>query len=152
MTADQLNAVLAAERALRAAESDLLGSDPDVVVTALVGAVEEAVSLDDRFEAAMRLERLADLCAQVVRPETLDAMFTILDDREPAVRVAAGEALLDVAYDYYAEVARAIDRALDDGGKVRALAELAFLIAEVGESSASKQLRRFLEHAEARHG
>ena len=54
----------------------------------------------------MRLERLADLCAQVPGPEMTDALIDIMDYGKPPVRIAAGEALLDVAYEYYAEVAR----------------------------------------------
>lgn len=145
---DALGAIFDAERSLRVAEAELL-ADP-AVRDVLRGAVDEALALDDEDEATLRLERLADLCAQVPGPEMADAMIAILNSELPAVRVAVGEALLDVAYDYYAEVARAIDRALDDGTKVRALEELPFMLAEVGEPGAAKQLRRFLDHADAR--
>lgn len=143
-----LEAIFDAERSLRVAEGDLL-ADPNVV-DVLRAAVDHALTLDDEDEAALRLERLADLCAQVPGPEMADAMITILNSELPSVRVAVGEALLDVAYDYYAEVARAIDRALDEGTKVRALEELPFMLAEVGEPGAAKQLRRFLAHPDAR--
>jgi len=144
-----LTAVLDAERALRVAEADLLAEPEADVIAALEAAVHEAKALDDPDEAGLRLERLSDLCAQVPGPRMADALIAILDHDEPRVRVAAGEALLDVAYDYYAEVARGIDRCLDDGRAVRALAELPFLLAEVGEPSATPLLRRFLAHPDA---
>ncbi|MEM6959144.1 MAG: hypothetical protein AAF645_25910, partial [Myxococcota bacterium] len=110
-----LNAVFEADRALRTAERSLLAGDKSALVKELAAAVTEAKGLGDVVEASMRLERLADLCAQVPGPEMADALIAILDEDEPSVRFAAGEALLDVAYDYYAEVAHAIDRALDRG-------------------------------------
>ena len=145
---DALEAIFDAERSLRQAEQTLL-ADTDVR-TVLQTAVSEALALDESDEATLRLERLADLCAQVTGPEMADAMIAILNSSIASVRVAVGEALLDVAYDYYAEVARAIDRALDDGTKVRALEELPFMLAEIGEPGAGKQLRRFLAHGEAK--
>lgn len=141
-----LTAIFDAERSLRAAERKLLES-PEAK-GALVQAVETALALEEGDESQLRLERLADLCAQIPGPEMADAMIAILDSPTASVRVAAGEALLDVAYEYYAEVARAIDRTLDAGERIRALSELPFLLAEVGEPSAAKQLRRFLEHAD----
>ncbi len=143
---EHLAAIFDADRSLRAAEAELMAEAPQEIESALCAAVAEASALEDREEACLRLERLADLCAQIPGPMMADALVTILDAPEPRVRVAAGEALLDVAYGYYAEVARAIDRALDDGSAVRALAELPFLLAEIGEPSAPKQLKRFLEH------
>ncbi len=145
----RLEAVLDAERALREAEAALLAEPEPDVVAALEAAVMKAKAIEDLDEATLRLERLADLCAQVPGPRMADALIAILDHDEPRVRVAAGEALLDVAYDYYAEVARAIDRALEEGGATRALAELPFLLAEVGEPSAAPLLRRFLAHPDA---
>jgi HEAT repeat protein len=73
-----------------------------------------------------------------------DALVRILDDEEPSVRVAAGEAILDVAFERYAEVARAVERALDAGVDGPAMRELPYVLAEVGEPSALKLIRRFL--------
>lgn len=94
----------------------------------------------------MRLERLSDLCAQVPGPRMTDAMIAILNDPEPRVRVAAGEALTDVAYERYAEVARGIERVLDAELSGPAMAELPWILAEVGEPSALLLIRRFLDH------
>ncbi len=143
---EHLESIVDAERALRAAEAKLMAEPPEAIEATLSAAVAEARELSDRPEACLRLERLADLCAQLPGPAMADALIAILDAPEPQVRVVAGEALLDVAYDYYAEVARAIERALDEGAAVRALSELPFLLVEVGEPSAPKLLKRFLQH------
>lgn len=137
-----------ADRALRAAERKLLSGKPADVQKLLLSAVEEASRLEDREEAGMRLSRLADLCAQVPSPAMADALILILNDDEPAVRAEAGEALTDMAYDLYAEVARAIVRALDRKLAGPALMELPFLLAEVGEPSALPLIKRFLEHSD----
>jgi len=140
-----LEAIFDADRALRAAESRFFASARGGEAARLLeAAVREATELDDPAEAAMRLERLADLCAQVPGPAMADALVTILNHPEPPVRVAAGEALLDVAYERYAEVARAIERALDAPLDGPAMAELPYVLAEVGEPSALPLLRRFL--------
>jgi HEAT repeat protein len=144
-----LDEIFDAERALRVAEDKLLAGKQADVAKLLGKAVDEAKKLKDGDEAGLRLVRLADLCAQVQGPEMADALIRILDDEEPGVRGAAADALLDLAYDRYAEVAHAIDRALDAKLEGPALCELPFLIAEVGEPSALLLLRRFLAHGDA---
>src|SRR5690349_7196022 len=110
--AQSLNALFDAERALRAAETSLLQNEPKALSELLARAVAEAKKIDDGDERRLRLERLADLCAQVAGPAMTDALIAILDEPTQAVRVAAGEALADVGYERYAEVARGIERAL----------------------------------------
>lgn len=146
MSRADLDAIFAADRALREAEGRLLDGDPTDL---LVEAVAEAMRLEDAEEAEMRLVRLADLCAQVPGAAMIEALIDILDHHEPQVRVNAGEALLDVAYDYYGEVARAIEGRLERGHRGPSMAELPFLVAEVGESGTVKLLRRFLRHPDA---
>jgi HEAT repeat protein len=102
-----LAAIFDAERALRAQERALLETAPAELKALLAAAVEEAKALPDRREAILRLERLADLCAQVEGPEMVDALIAILDDDAPSVRVQAAEALVDVGFERYAELARA---------------------------------------------
>jgi HEAT repeat protein len=143
---DKLNAIFDAERALRAAEADLLSHRDQSLVKALAEAVDEAIAHEDAAEASLRLYRLADLCAQLPGPEMADALVRILSSEDAAVRNEAGEALLDVAYDRYAEVARAVERALDATLDGPAMIELPFLISEVGEPSAVPLLRRFAAH------
>jgi HEAT repeat protein len=146
---ETLNALFDAERALRAREAELLGRKDKALADLLGRAVDEALALDDADEAGLRLFRLADLCAQVGGPSMCDALIRILNAHDLQARNEAGEALLDLAYDRYAEVARAIERALDQPLHGPAMLELPFLLSEVGEPSALKLLRRFSEHPDA---
>ncbi|MEM7433860.1 MAG: HEAT repeat domain-containing protein [Myxococcota bacterium] len=144
---DELQRIFDADRTMREAESRLLRGRPTGELGDLLSeATQEALRLDDRDEATMRLERLADLCAQVPGPEMVDALMAILNDSEPRVRVAAGEALRDVGFERYAEVARGIERALDASMRGPAMSELPWVLAEIGEPSALPLIRRFLVH------
>ncbi|MEM1414533.1 MAG: hypothetical protein AAGH15_06520 [Myxococcota bacterium] len=144
-----LEAIFAADRALRTAEAELLGGAPDDVAALLRGAVEAAHGERDESERNVRLERLADLCAQVPGGRLTDALLSILNVDDPQVRGAAAESLEAVAYDYYGEVARAVEKALDAELMGPAMSELPYLFAEIGEPSAVPLLRRFLAHPEA---
>ncbi|MFA9469172.1 MAG: HEAT repeat domain-containing protein [Deltaproteobacteria bacterium] len=147
---DELQRIFDADRVLLKAESALLrkkGSEE--LITLLEQETEGALQMEDRKEGAMRLERLADLCAQVPGPRMTDALIAILDDGEPRVRVAAGEALRDLGYERYAEVARGIERALDRNADGIAMSELPWVLAEIAEPSALPLIRRFLDHPSA---
>jgi HEAT repeat protein len=144
---DQLRAIFDAERALRQAESQLLQADHRALEDLLSQAVAEAKSERDPYEAELRLTRLADLCAQVPGEAMADALLAILDEEQPAVRVQAAEALVDVAYDRYAEVARAIERALNRNDNGPAMQELPWVLAEIAEPSALPLVVKFLDHA-----
>lgn len=148
--ADELMRIFDADRSLRQSEKALLrkrGAKP--LVDLLAAETSNALTMEDRVEGTMRLERLADLCAQVPGPAMSDALIGILNDREPRVRVAAGEALRDVGYERYAEVARAIERALERGESGPAMSELPWVLAEIAEPSALPLIRRFLDHPNA---
>jgi len=139
-----------ADRRLHDAEQKLLDeSDEDDLRTALERATDAALALKDGAEAAIRLTRLADLCAQLQGPRMAEALLRILNHESPEVRVAAGEALRDYAYDRYAEVARAVERALAKDEKGPALAEVPWILAEVGEPSALPLVGKCLAHSDA---
>jgi len=147
---DELQRIFDADRVLQEAESVLLrkkGSDE--LIALLERETEIALQMDDRGEGTMRLERLADLCAQVPGPRMTDALIAILNDGEPRVRVAAGEALRDLGYERYAEVARGIERALDRNAEGLGMSELPWVLAEIAEPSALPLIRRFLDHPTA---
>ena len=146
--ADALDAVFSAERSLRQNERILLDADDDAVRALLSAAVDEAKRLTDRKEAVLRLERLADLCAQIDGPDMADALIAILDDEAPSVRVQAAEALVDVGFERYAEVARAIERALGRGEHGPAMQELPWVLVEIAEPSARPLIARFLASAD----
>jgi len=144
---DELERIFDADRILQKAESVLLrkkGSEE--LISLLERETENALHMEDRKEGAVRLERLADLCAQVPGPRMTDALIAILNDGEPRVRVAAGEALRDLGYERYAEVARGIERALDRNADGLAMSELPWVLAEIAEPSALPLIRRFLDH------
>lgn len=145
-----LLAMFEADRQVRNAEADFLSSPDEAErIAVLERAVQEATKSSERRESSLKLERLAELCAQVSGPKMVDCLIQILNEDDPAVRVAAGESLLDVGYERYAELARGIERTLDAGGRATALCELAWIISEIGEPSASTLLKRFLKHDQA---
>jgi len=147
---DELQRIFDSDRALRMAEYGLLRhKDAEELVALLERETEHALAMEDRGEGTMRLERLADLCAQVPGPRMTDALIAILNDAEPRVRVAAGEALRDLGYERYAEVARGIERALDRKADGLAMSELPWVLAEIAEPSALGLIRRFLDHPNA---
>jgi len=147
---DELQRIFDADRTLRKAEASLLRNKRSSDLVALLHRETlHAASLEDRPEATMRLERLADLCAQVPGPEMTDALIMILDDGEPRVRVAAGDALRDVGFERYAEVARGVERALDRAHDGLCMSELPWVLAEIAEPSALPLIRRFLDHPNA---
>ncbi|HJL15205.1 MAG TPA: HEAT repeat domain-containing protein [Sandaracinaceae bacterium LLY-WYZ-13_1] len=143
---DTLNAIFDADRAARDAEDDLLGEDPGAVADLLAGAVQDALRQADPAESELRLRRLADLCAQVPGPKVADALLAILDHPEPAIRTEAGEALLDVAFERFKEVARAVERALDRGHEGPSMQELPFVLTEVRDPDPVPLVARFLAH------
>jgi HEAT repeat protein len=141
-----LQAIFAAERALRSAEAELLKGNPKQLSDLLSSAVTAAKAEKDPQEAELRLARLADLCAQVPGEAMAEALIAILDEEPPSVRVQAAEALVDVAYDRYAEVARAIERTIASGASGQAMQELPWVIAEIAEPSAVTLISSFLGH------
>ncbi len=137
MTASRdLDAIFDADRALRRAERALLKTGKKPLARLLADAVTEAKALQDPAEASLRLERLADLCAQVPGPLMADTLVAILDVDDDRVRVCAGEAIRDVGFERYAEIAYAIERAIERAEQFTALSELPFVLAEIGEPSA----------------
>lgn len=144
-----LEALFDADRKLREAEATLLDdAPPDDLAQALERAVDQAFGLGDAAEANARLSRVADLCVQVQGPRTADTLVRIVNHPAPEVRVAAGEALRDFAYDRYAEVARAIERAFERDLQGPALSEIPWILAEIGEPSALPLIARCLKHTD----
>ncbi|MBZ0118225.1 MAG: hypothetical protein K8H88_14580, partial [Sandaracinaceae bacterium] len=113
--AERLEEIFAADRAARSAERELMAGSERELIALLAAQAREAVALDDVEESILRSRRLADLCAQIPCPDTVDALLHILDHDDPGVRVEAGEALLSVAYDRFKDVARATEKRLEMG-------------------------------------
>ena len=128
---DEVQRIFDADRALLKAELELLrDKGSEKLVALLERETEEALSMEDRREGTMRLERLADLCAQVPGPKMVDALIAILNER-------------------YAELARGIERALDRKADGLAMSELPWVLAEIAEPSALALIRRFLDQPSA---
>lgn len=146
---DKLSTVFAADRALRAAELEFLGTMGDDELAALARAVEHAFTLEDAEDAAIRLIRSADLLGEFQGPQVPALLLRMLDHEEPAVRDAAGNTLLDYGYSRYAEMARAIEKLVDEGKAHTALKEVPFLLAEIGEPGGVKLCLKLTKHADA---
>lgn len=144
-----LEQIFEADRRARALEARLLTEGtPEARSALLADATREALALDDPEEAELRLMRLSDLAAQVPGPAMADALIAILGHPSPKVRAEAGEALRDVAYERFKEVARAIERALERGEGGLAMQELPFVLVEVHDPDPVPLLARFLDHAD----
>lgn len=145
-----LNALFAADKALRAAEDAFLESaDEKTLARIIAEAVREAWKLEAPDEQEAQLARLADLCAQVPSPETVDALLSILDHEEPSVRNEAGECLLDVAYERFKEVALGIERLLAKDHVGHVMEELPFILCEIRDPDPMPLVSRFLAHPRA---
>ena len=142
-----LTALLNAHRAARVAHDRLTDADPTAIVPVLERAFADATKLDDEDEALLRFDVIAEVLGELSGPRAVDLLIEILGRDEPEARHAAGEALTEIAFERFKEVALGIERALarlPPGNP--ALAELPYLLAEVPEPGVSKLLARFLAH------
>ncbi|MDP9036867.1 MAG: HEAT repeat domain-containing protein [Myxococcota bacterium] len=147
-----LNALFDAERTVRRAHDELVDADPGVM-SALLDLLEKetrnALDLDtvDEDESSLRLVRMAGLLGELQGARPVDLLVQILGSDEPEARHAAGEALSELAWERFKEVALGVERALErlpEGSP--ALAELPYLLAEIPEPGVSRLLARFLAH------
>jgi hypothetical protein len=142
-----LSALFDAERAARIAHDELVDADLAQVVSALERAASKARELEpsDDDEASLRLVRIAGVLGELHGSRVVDLLIDILGSEDAEVRRAAGEALSELAFDRFKEVAVGVERALDrlpEGSP--ALAELPYLLAEVPEPGVARLLARFL--------
>ncbi len=136
-----------AERSVRQLHAQLARADPPALLDAIDVAVREALDLGDEDEGALRLVRLASLLGDLEGPRAVDLLIDILGSEEPEARHAAGEALEDLAFDRFKEVALGVERALDRlAAGNSALLELPYLLGGIGEPGVRKLLARFLAH------
>jgi hypothetical protein len=146
-----LDSLFDAERAARRAHAELLRGDRPALVAALRAAATAALAkIDaDPEESTLRLVRISALLGECEGEVVVDTLVDILGCDEPEARHAAGEALEDLAFDRWKEVALGVERAL---GRLPAgspaLSELPYLLAEVGEPGCLKLLGRFLQHVD----
>lgn len=145
-----LTALFNAHRAARTAHDKLTDADPSAVVPILERAYAEAGKLDDEDEALLRYDVIAEVLGELSGPRAVDLLIEILGREEPEARHAAGEALTEIAFERFKEVALGIERALSRLSPGNpALAELPYLLAEIPEPGVPKLLARFLAHSDA---
>jgi hypothetical protein len=145
-----LTSVLEADRALRDAQEAFLShSDERALANAVAAEVDRAWDAGDDPAKIGRLICLAELLAEVGGPGAARTLLRLLGHEEPNVRAAAGDGLLDLGEDRYAEVARAIETEVEKGTDIVALREVPFLLAELGEPGGVKLCARLLKHADA---
>lgn len=146
MTPDKLlEHIFEADRSAEAAEATLLQTPPVQLVELICQATASALSLDEPLERTRQLRRLADLSAQIPGPEMIENLVAILDSEDATSRLNAGEALLDLAYERYAEFARTVKRLVEQAHQGPSMSELPFIVAEVAEPSAVSLISAFLQ-------
>ncbi len=145
----KLARIFEADKALRTAQQDFSSTgDERVRVDALSRAVDLAWAMEDDEEGTERLMRLGDLLTDVGGPTACKILVRLLDHEDPGVRASAGEGLIELGHARYAEVARAIEKVVDEGKAVTSLTEVPYILAELGEPGGVKLCIRLLKHAE----
>jgi HEAT repeat protein len=145
----RLGEIFTADRALRAAQEHFLqAGDEKSRVDALGRALDEAIGQED-VDALDRLIRVAELLTEHPSPGACGLLLRLLDHAEPAVRAAAGEALLEIGQTRYADVARTVEKAIDQGSQTTALMEVPFLLAELGDAGGVRLCTKLLRHPTA---
>lgn len=144
-----LDALFAADRALRVAEHNFLDSAAPAELTQTLTKATKAALKDESEDNEMMLVRIADLAAQVEGPGAVSILLDILDHESTNVRAEAGEALLDVAFERFKEVAMAIEKALDQKRDGLAMEELPYVLIEVHDPDPMPLIARFLAHPKA---
>jgi HEAT repeat protein len=148
---DILKKVFDADRLLRRAQGEFFTTgEDDARIDALEVAINESWEGGaDPEESHARLMRVGALLGDVGGPRACKLLLRLLDHEEPEVRLPAGESLEDLAYSRYAEVARAIEKLIDDGKAATALSEVPYILAEIGEPGGVKLCQRLLKHPAA---
>ena len=145
-----LHRVFEADLALREAQAEFFTTGTDEQrLEALEVAIDAAWDDPNPEESTARLMRAAALLGELSGPRACQLLLRLLDHEEPEVRLPAGEALQDLAYARYAEVARAIEKLIDAGDALNALAEVPYILAEIGEPGGVKLCLRLLRHPSA---
>lgn len=145
----KLARIFETDRALRQAQQDFSSTGDERTRTeALSRALDAAWTLADQEEGVERLMRLGDLLTDVGGPLACTLLVKLLNHEEPGVRASAGEGLLELGHARYAEVARVMEKTVDEGTAVTALTEVPYILAELGEPGGVKICLRLLKHTE----
>ena len=141
-----------AEEDVRRLQDELIdadGTQRKALLEAMREKILEGLGEGEGVEAAIALVPIAEVLGELEGPEVCDLLVDILSSDEPEVRLTAGRALQDLAFDRFREVAEATERAVTRLPKgSHALRELPFVVAEVGEPGVPRILKGYLAHAE----
>lgn len=145
---DLLQGLYDAERALRKHLEALSSHRPEgELLDAIEAAIAEARKETSTDERALRLTSLAQVLGRKTGARVVDLLIDILDSDDPEIRLAAGSALKNLAFDRFKEVAQGVERALQrlPTGS-HALPELPFILVEVPEPAVLNIVHQFLKH------
>lgn len=146
----QIQALFVAARAEREATQRILAEpDHSRLALALSQQTDEALGLADEDERALRIERLASLCAEVPSEASVAALLRALDHEEAGIRVSAGEALLAIAYERFVLLGRAIEGLVKNQHEGLSMEELPHLLAHVYEPDVLPLILGFTRHPRA---
>lgn len=101
-------------------------------------------------DVAPRLVRIASVLADLEGPAVVDLLVDIANGPSAEARVVAAEALVELGFDRFKEVAQGIERAFErlPAGSP-ALTELPFVVAEIGEPGGVRVISKLLAHEDA---
>jgi HEAT repeat protein len=136
------------KRMLRARDAFFEQGDNKGRSKAIAAEIDRALSADAAGDAGLRLILVSDLLVEIQGPEGVKSLLRILGHEDPGVRVTAGEALVEVLSDRWAEASRSVEAAIGSM-TVEALRELPFVIAEVAEPAGGAIIGKLLAHADA---
>lgn len=143
---ESLEQLFAAERTVRKTHDQLVHSDRNELLSALSDAVAAARREKREEEVSLRLVRLAAVLGELDGPKAVDLLVDVLASESGEARYAAGEALTELSFDRFKEVALGVERALERlPPESPALVELPFVLAEVPEPGVTKLLVRMLQ-------
>jgi HEAT repeat protein len=136
------------KRMLRARDAFFEQGDNKGRSKAIAAEIDRALSADAAPDAGLRLILVSDLLVEIQGPEGVKSLLRILGHEDPGVRVTAGEALVEVLSDRWAEASRSVEAAIPTM-TVEALRELPFVVAEVAEPAGGAIIGKLLSHADA---
>ena len=145
-----LEGLFQAHAAVEVANEAVHDVPKEELVAAIQGEFKKAHALEDHDEASLRFVALAEVLAELEGPEVVEMLIDVLDLEDSDARQVAGEALVGLASDRFAEVAHVVEKQLATRpASSTALRELTYVFAMIPDASSVKLLEKFLAHSEA---
>jgi hypothetical protein len=146
----QLSSLFDAEKEVRRQHLSLLQAERSSLLKLLAEEIASCHKEPFEEESNIRLVRIAAILGDCSGSKVVDSLIDILGSPSPEARLAAGNALTEMAFDRFKEVALGVERAiarLPIGNE--ALAEMPFMLIEIPEPGVAKLLKQFLAHKDA---